>query len=103
MKGNRTLTILTLACALVFGTGTVMASSAADNSNADVQHSIQSTLDTSVDLHLPVTAMVTDDSVTLMGYANSVQERDEILTIANCYAGNRTVVDQISIGGVNGY
>jgi hypothetical protein len=46
-----------------------------------------------------VSVNVTDDSIELNGSAPSAKDRDEAKRIAQSFAGNRRVVDNIKVGG----
>jgi hypothetical protein len=49
-----------------------------------------------------VSVNVTDDSIELNGTAPSAKDRDEAKRIAQSFAGNRRVVDNIKVGGSGG-
>ena len=78
--------------------------SAAPITNGDIQYQIESNFAASASLNnTKLYATVNDDSVTVTGCVDSQDQHDDALRLANSYAGDRTVVDQISIGSVPGW
>ena len=73
-------------------------------SDSDAQYQIQSLFSTATLFSgSALTTNVSDDSVTLTGNVNNEQQRDEAVRVAQAYAGNRTIVDNLQIAGLSGY
>ena len=69
-------------------------------STAELQQEMQHKLETEPLLeHLPLHAMVTDESVVLTGMVDTEQQHKLALRIAESYAGERQIIDKIRIRG----
>jgi hypothetical protein len=75
-------------------------SSSASGSSDQVRSDIQTALRNEPTLSSAnVSVNVTDDSIELNGSAPSAKDRDEAKRIAQSFAGNRRVVDNIKVAG----
>jgi hypothetical protein len=75
-------------------------SSTASGSSDQVKNDIQTALRNEPTLSSSnVSVNVTDDSIELNGSAPSAKDRDEAKRIAQSFAGNRRVVDNIKVAG----
>ena len=75
---------------------TSQAAGSSDQVKSDIQTALRNepTLTSS-----SITVDVTDDSIQLNGSASSAKERDEAKRIAQSFAGNRRVVDNVKVSG----
>ena len=112
MKKNVKSLVLAAAIASLLGTIATSLHAATDNTAApvvqtqaaDARYGIQTQLTVNPALNgTDVVATVSDDAVSLYGWVDSQQQHDEAVRIAQSYAGDRAVVDNITIGGSFGW